>query len=201
MKVGTATKLANIIIIIKGDHTMETPSVILYFGETSGFWIQTGAFILSAIGAIYVIWHNAFTARRRATIDHIIHQRSDKDLTEATDLVFKLNNDGVQFSKFSGQLDSPERLAILDVLNNHEFIALGIRRGAFEEQIYKELQFTNFKRVHSACAGFIAEIRATQRNKKIFQEFDWLIARWDSSPLKEIKEQRMWCNPARYIDL
>lgn len=47
----------------------------LIFGETLGFWVQTGAIVLSAIGAIAVIWHNGKTAKRRATIDLIIAEQ------------------------------------------------------------------------------------------------------------------------------
>lgn len=179
-----------------------TPNeVTLYLGESIGFWIQTAAIFLSAIGAIGVIRYNAFNARRRATIDHIIHQKANKDLVSAISEVYKLRNENVSLSQFSKDTPCTQRDAIIAVLNNQEFIALGIRRGAFEEKIYKELQFSDFKKLHSASSGFVAEIRNSKSNPKIYQEFDWLIDRWNKHPLKQIKDQRCWYNPARYIDL
>lgn len=43
-------------------------------GETHGFWIQTGAIILSAIMAILAIRHNGKMSKRRATIDVIMQE-------------------------------------------------------------------------------------------------------------------------------
>lgn len=178
----------------------ECAKAVLFLGESNGFWIQTGAIILSAIAGVWVIRSNGFSSRRRATIDHIIHQKTDEKLILDTRTVFDLHRKNVKFSEYSDKKDSAERKAILSVLNNHEFIALAIRRGAFEEKIYKELQFTNFKKVHTACVGFVAEIRKSENNQKIFQEFDWLIDKWDSCPLKKIKDQKAWCNPMRFFE-
>ncbi len=47
-----------------------------WLGETWGFWIQTGAFFLTAIGAIAVIYYNGKQARLRALIDLVVHQKT-----------------------------------------------------------------------------------------------------------------------------
>ena len=39
-----------------------------WFGESWGFWIQTGAVFLSAIAAVAVIYYNGKQARLRALI-------------------------------------------------------------------------------------------------------------------------------------
>lgn len=65
-----------------------------WLGETWGFWIQTGAFFLSALGAIAVIYYNGKQARLRALIDHIVHQKTDKELVEATRPVNALHGSG-----------------------------------------------------------------------------------------------------------
>lgn len=56
----------------------ESVKILLWFGESIGFWIQTGAFLLSAFAAVWVVHHNGAMTKKRATIDHIIHQKSDK---------------------------------------------------------------------------------------------------------------------------
>ncbi len=162
----------------------EPVKIILWFGESIGFWIQTGAVFLSAVAAIFVIHHNGVLARRRSTIDHIIHQKSNEAILNAIHIVYRLHDDNVQFSQYLDKQDSDEFKAILKVLNNHEFIAVGIRRKAFEERIYKELQYSNFVKVYNSAAGIIAEIRKKQNSHTLFQEFEWLIKRWEKCPLK-----------------
>ena len=157
---------------------------IVWLGESIGFWIQTGAFLLSALAAVWVIRHNGVMARRRSTIDHIIHQKSDKDLLDAIQIVYGLHDNKIPFSNYLSNLDSVECKAILKVLNNHEFVALGIRRRAFEECIYKELQYSNFVKVYNSAAGIVAELRKSRDTQTLFQEFEWLIKRWKKSPLK-----------------
>lgn len=163
----------------------QATEVIRFLGESIGFWIQTTAISLSAFGAVGVIYHNGKVARRRASIDHIIHQKTDKTLLEAIQMVYKLHDSKTPFSQFCLDKEAPEREAILQVLNNHEFIALGIRRGAFEERIFKELQCSNFLKVWDASSGMIQELRQIAGNRKtLFQEFEWLAKRWEKKPLK-----------------
>ncbi|MGZ8256401.1 MAG: DUF4760 domain-containing protein [Gallionella sp.] len=161
----------------------EAIKIALWMGESMGFWIQTGAVFLSAIAAIFVIYHNGVMARRRATVDHIIHQKSDDGLLSSIRLVYQLYEEKTRLSDFLESPESSEYQAILKVLNNHEFIALGIRRAAFEEKIYKELQYSNFVKVYEASAGIVAELRRSKNTQTLFQEFEWLIKRWKKSPL------------------
>lgn len=162
----------------------QASEAIKFFGETLGFWVQTAAFSLSAIGAVAVISHNSVLARRRATIDHIIHQKTDGELLAAINIVYELHDKKEPLSKFFGLRGSDEHKAILQVLNNHEFIALGIRRRAFEERIYKELQCSNFIKVWSASSGLVAELRRAEGRDTLFQEFEWLAKRWTTKPLR-----------------
>ena len=158
-------------------------------GETLGFWAQTAAFFFSAVGAVGVIYHNGVVARKRATIDHIIHQKSDKDYLAAIHCVYELHEQKTPLvsycAKQEGNSDMEKhRSCILAVLNNHEFIALGIRKKAFDEKIYKDLQYSNFLKVWDSCQGFIAELRRTRAKDTLFQEFEWLATRWKNNPLK-----------------
>lgn len=156
-----------------------------WLGETWGFWIQTGAFVLSALAGVAVIYYNGKQGRLRATIDLIIHQKSDTQLLACIEQVYKLSLNKVQFSKYANDHDSEEFRCILKVLNNHEFIALGIRQGTFDEEIYKKMQYSNVMKVWASSAGIISEIRNTQNIQTLFQEFEWLAQRWRNSPLKK----------------
>lgn len=156
-----------------------------WLGESWGFWIQTGAFFLSALGAIAVIYYNGKQARLRALIDLIVHQKTDVDLLAATRLVNSLHKEGKPWTQhLSPECD--ERKAILKILNNQEFIAVGIRMKAFDESVYKQMQCTNLLRLWDASKGFIEEIRRERSKDTLFQDFELLALRWKKSPIKEI---------------
>lgn len=156
-----------------------------WLGESWGFWIQTGAFFLSALGAIAVIYYNGKQARLRALIDLIVHQKTDSDLADATRLVNALHQKG---TRWTSHLDPScdERKAILKVLNNQEFISVGIRMKAFDESVYKEMQCTNVLRLWESSKGFIEEIRSERKRDTLFQDFEKLALKWKKKPIKQI---------------
>ncbi|QJD89131.1 DUF4760 domain-containing protein [Duganella dendranthematis] len=162
---------------------VQSTKVILWLGESLGFWIQTGAFLLSALAAAYIIYHNGKLARLRATIDLVMHQKSDQDLLRCIEEVYRLNESQVKFSTLD--LGSAEGKCVLRVLNNHEFIAGGIRSGAFSESLYKQMQCSNVLKVYAASQAMIIELRNKDKKDTIFQDFEWLAARWKVDPLKK----------------
>lgn len=165
----------------------EVVKTIGWLGESWGFWIQTGAFFLSALGAIGVIYYNGKQARTRALIDLIIHQKTDKTLIYATALVYKLQKEGNHLSQHIANIDGEECKAILKVLNNQEFIAVGIRMGAFNEDVYKEMQCSNVLKLWNAAKGFVAEFREQTKKQTIFQDLETLADKWEKNPIKKLK--------------
>lgn len=156
-----------------------------WLGESWGFWIQTGAFFLSAIGAIAVIYYNGKQARLRALIDLIVHQKADKELVEATRRVNALHKKGEPWTKHLDP-ECQERKDILLVLNNQEFIAVGVRLRSFDEVTYKQMQCTNVLRLWEASKGFIVEMRTEAKKDTIFQDFERLALRWKKLPIKQL---------------
>ena len=167
------------------ENTQEVAKSIGWLGETWGFWIQTGAFLLSAVAGVAVIYFNGKQARTRALIDMLTHHKSDKDLVEATRRVNALHSNGGRLSHHVDK-DSDERKSILKVLNTQEFIAVGVRMKAFDEDVYKEMQCSNVLRLWSASKGFITELRESDKAPTIFQDFERLATRWEKKPIKKI---------------
>ena len=163
------------------------------FTTQYGPLLQTGAILISAAAAVYLIIHNGKLSRKRALIDLIIQQKNNENLVKDTQLVFSLaeENDNT-LSKFAClQKDSTEsfvrnRTAILNVLNNLEFIAVGIRLGAFDEKVYKQLQCSNLLKIWNATAGFIHELRRVSGRNTVFQDIEHLAHKWEKSPIKQI---------------
>ena len=153
--------------------------------------IQTAAIVLSAIAAIYLIYYNGKIARQQSLINLIIQQRSDQALNEAFAIVYDLAGENmlsyyVPATPPEGEKD-PElyfkrRSAILKVLNTQEFIAVGIRMGAFDEKVYKQLQCSNVLKIWKATHGFVAEVRNINQRTTLFQDLERLASKWEKIP-------------------
>jgi len=163
-----------------------------WLGETWGFWIQTGAFVLSAAAAVAVIYFNGRQARKRATIDLMLHQRNNQQLLQDTKVVWALADKAKTFASLAANPNSEECTCIFRVLNGYEFVALGIRKRAFDENIYKMSQFSNVMKVWKASDGFIREVRSAENKPTLFQEIEWLVARWERDPICNVSHRRPW---------
>lgn len=165
--------------------------VAIFLGESYGFWIQTGAVVLSAIMAILAILHNGRMARKRTTIDVLLQENQDKELIAAKFTVFNLAKDKnssfvqIYFKEKEIQSDTYKQITML--LNRYEFIAQSIHNKAFEEKIYKQMQYTNITRMWDRLCPLIYEIRRQQKAPTFYQEFEWLANRWKKKPLKAYK--------------
>lgn len=73
------------------------------------------------------------------------------------------------------------------LLNRYEFIAQSIRNKAFEEKIYKQMQYSNITMMWDRLCPLVYEIRRVQNIKTYYQEFEWLAKRWKNKPLKPNK--------------
>lgn len=164
----------------------EIAQTVKWLGETKGYWVQTVVFFISAVAAIAVIYTNGRQARIRALIDLIVQQKMDADLIEATRRVLALSSNGSRLTEHLTE-DSQARKDILKVLNNQEFIAVGIRMKAFDEKVYKQMQCTNVMRLWDVSSGFIYEIRGSDGRETLFQDFERLACRWKENPIRKVK--------------
>ncbi|MGQ0546031.1 MAG: DUF4760 domain-containing protein [Betaproteobacteria bacterium] len=82
------------------------------------------------------------TARRRATIDVVMHEKMNPTIVAARKRVLALHESNAEFVKFAlkEHADSEEATTILTVLNFREFVAAGVREKAFDEEMFKPLQ-------------------------------------------------------------
>ena len=169
----------------------ESAKIVLWLGETLGFWVQTGAFILSAFGAIAIIYNNSHQAKKRATIDLVLHELTNPEIIEAKKQVAHYHDNKTDFTQLSCEeyKAKPENGHIRTVLNNYEFIAAGIKEGAFDEEIYKRVKRSILIRDWDALAAYVAEVRRRTGREKIYIEMQWLAERWKKS---EIKPEVHW---------
>lgn len=160
-------------------------------GETLGFWIQTTIFFVSAIGAIAIIYNDSHQNKKRATIDLALHETQNEKLALAKEQVSKLHANGTNFTPFAcgSNKSKTENKHFQTLLNNYEFIASGIKEGAFNELLYHRMRRSIIIRDWNSFEGYINELRKTNKNNKIYCEFEWLAKRWVK---KEINPNVHW---------
>src|SRR5207248_3266282 len=122
----------------------------------------------------------------RATIDLVLHQRKDKEFQDALLRLRALRESNVtNFSKYLEDTDSEDFKSILCVLNNYEFTACGIHEGAFDEELFKRMQYSVFLRNWRALRGCVTELRQQKGIPTLMQEFQKLATKWEVQPLKK----------------
>lgn len=137
------------------------------------------------------IWSNRQDNRKQATLQLILHQRSNKELNQAIDLMAKLareqqkQNEFADLSSYLEKFDSSEREAILVVLNYREFVAVGINTGVIHEETYKRAYYNLILRDWKYLANTVNAIRNSPTGKPTnFKDFELLAQRWKNKPLK-----------------
>lgn len=153
----------------------------------------TGALIglVSALVALGVFHYTRKVNRRRATLDMVLKTFMDdagrerynkfkgimqrhKDCDDPLDIMIYADPD----SKLTD-----DRQILRAQINEYELIALGIRRGLFDEEIYK-LWFQNqFVRDFESLEEFITKVR--EKRPSVFCEYVWLYTRWKKIPHPE----------------
>lgn len=164
----------------------EAAEITRILGETIGFWTQTGAFVFSAFGAIAIIYNNSHQAKKRATIDLALHESGNAKLAEAKKQVRKFQEDRVNITELAcgDHHSKPENDYIQTLLNHYEFIAAGIKEGAFDEEIYKRMKRSIMIHHWHALSAYVAERRRVLERDKLYIEFEWLARRWEHSEIK-----------------
>jgi hypothetical protein len=154
-------------------------------------------FVLTACIAALAIFHNNKINRRRATIDLILKTNSDDTLNEAKKTVAKLSKDELSTlavkaigSSHDGKNDPTDserdQLAeVLEVLNWYEFIAAGVREGAFDYKMFHRLMYGIICRDWKKLHVFVTQLRSSSGSKTTFQEFEWLANDYAKHPLKK----------------
>lgn len=154
----------------------------LGFWATYGSAITGGAVIVSAICAFSVVLVNRKIARRRATLDLILHIESDRELLEARNRFIKLKKSETRSHVWGteDQRDSEEATTIRTTLNINELVAVSICEGVIDECVYRRWFNKAYIGDYRAMTGYIQAVREYKKNPAIFKEFEELALKWDA---------------------
>jgi hypothetical protein len=155
-----------------------------FLGETAGFWIQTVPLALSAVIAVVVLFSNSRQAKLRATVDLVLHENENAKLQTA----LEQTRDYRQGRKSAVDLASPARVAdpenihVRTLLNHYEFIASGIKEGAFDEESFKRMQRSSVIQIWKSFSPYVVAKREEGNGTpNMWTELEWLAKRWEAS--------------------
>lgn len=146
---------------------------------------------LSATVALIVFIYTRRANRRRATLDMVLKTTVDDAGRERYAAFKKL------MERHRNPADDLDILVLADPdcpasdareilrtqINEYELIALGIRRGIFDEKIYKAWFQHQFLRDFESLSDFIGIVRG--KRPSVFCEYVWLHERWKRAPHPE----------------
>lgn len=172
---------------------------LLFIANASTWFFLNNSFgfVLTATIAAVAILHNDKMSRRRATIDLILSRNQDDDLKKSDETMSKLEEKKLRelaiklkSSAYDG-INDPDELelqqisSILEVLNWYEFVATGVREGAFDYKIFHRNRHTLTVRDWDKLEPFVNQLRLNEDKNTFFKEFAWLAYNFKKYPLKD----------------
>jgi Domain of unknown function (DUF4760) len=179
----------------------EPSQSICFLGDTIGFWIQTLVFFFSALAAAWAVRYNAQQVKQlkeqlrvmgeqserndrllrlKSTIDAVSNDRHNEVQRQARIKFSELRSNGTSFTSYICNNHKEENDAILAVLSNYEYMAIGINEGAFDEAIYKRMVRGLFIRDWENLTAYVHELRTKHKNVKLFKDFESLACKWQA---------------------
>lgn len=166
--------------------------VVVFLGSMDSLinFIEAVCVSVSAISAALLYRHTTINAKRAAMVQMLIDRGHDARLIEAEKRVRNLYKTHNSSLKQFVDKDDEDRASILIVLNNLEFLSSGVNIGAFDEEVFKRMQYSNVMRSWQMTKDFIETLRANHGNTTYFQDFEVLASRWRNAPLENIRQKQ-----------
>lgn len=149
--------------------------------------------IAALLVAIISVLANRSTARLKQTADLLFDSRNDKDLQEGHKIIRSYHDAPDKKINVLGEPDKFENedaIAIRYVLNHFEVVAIGIKRGIYDETVVKEAWCRLLVTCYERTEPLIKAIRDKSKIPTALQEFECLACRWKDKPLKKRKLKR-----------
>lgn len=119
-------------------------------------------------------------SQHRATVEVVRHEQTDKELLEAFKGYAKLREEDGALIRLAATHPEPldEHSKVLRVLNNYEYVSVGILVGAFNEEIYKRMKRSALIRDWDALCPYVYHLRQKYAKPKLYIELETLATRW-----------------------
>lgn len=149
--------------------------------------------IAALLVAIISVLATRTTARLKQTADLLFASRNDEELQKGHKVIRTYHDAPDKKISVLGDpenFESEDATAIRYVLNHFEVVAIGIRRGIYDEAMVKDawcrLLVTSYERTET----LVKAVREKSKIPTALQEFECLACKWKDNPLKKRKLKR-----------
>lgn len=167
---------------------------------------------VSAYIALSTIKSTRESSRERATLDTILNDNSDKDLSISKNIVLNFDKNPAKYlectkaeftQKYNREpctslselcemdptkLEKEEyeiRRHLIHVLNRHEFYAIGVNSSLMDEVLFKRMHCNNMIRLWEAVNPAVTHLRTKSQKPTYYKEIELLALKWKENPLME----------------
>jgi len=147
-------------------------------------WVQNLILAITAVIGLWTLGASSRQERRRATVDVLLETLDDKEFLETRTAVRGLIESGLNIPLLLSKEGAANRRLVLTILSRYEFMAAGLREGAFDEKLYQRMYHTNILTDWDNLQAFIIALRIQSNTETPFQELQQLVLRWKKHPLK-----------------
>lgn len=147
--------------------------------------------VIAAWLALQSIENARDIARRKATLDFIEKTESSEHYRQLIETFLRIKREGLFAHMVDKSVTSllPERGALIDYLNHYELVAISIRNGVLDADMYRLWMQTAFVDTWNDAALWVQAIRMRGRsaadpqayNRKAYEHFAYMAALWSPS--------------------
>ncbi|MDC9714853.1 MAG: DUF4760 domain-containing protein [Gammaproteobacteria bacterium] len=140
--------------------------------------IQTATLIVAVFVAWVSIKKQKDTAKKDKTISLLMKDLEDdflKDGMKALLIVHDSENDDVAIYANPAHRNDDKAIAIRNLLNYYENIAVGVNSGIYDIEMIKKSQKTMILSIYKQSEPFIIRLREKNNNPKLYIEFEKFI--------------------------
>lgn len=137
--------------------------------------IQTAALIAAVLVAVLAIKHQRATAKKDKTIALLMKDLEDIFLKEGINLLLKIHldeHDDVAIYANAPNKKKSEAIAIRNLLNYYENVAVGVKADIYDIEMIKKSQKTMIIHIFNQSKPFISQSRQVENNANLYIEFE-----------------------------
>ncbi len=152
-------------------------------GIIGSIWLQNLILLTTATIGLGSYILSSRHERRRATVDVLLSNLGDKEAIAALSRVHDLIKAGLDIPHLISDAGVADRRTIFSVLNRYEFMASGLKTGAFDKTVYKRMYYSSVVNDWRDLYEFVHAYRKYKELWTIYQDFEALANEWALDPL------------------
>ncbi|EOA5628607.1 DUF4760 domain-containing protein [Providencia rettgeri] len=174
---------------------METPFVLSEYWQYSvaiAQIISAIAVVGAVVMAIKTLRSNADTAKKSLTATFLFESKHDNGYWEGHKVIRKVSESKTKSFIFYLEddleaEDAEDRRHIHYYLNFFERVAVSVKGEIYNEDMLKKVFYSTAVKNYESAEPFIRGLRTKFNSQTYYQEYEWLVKRWQKSPLKSQK--------------